>query len=93
MIVITEIQEKFIYELKHCGLSQTALAKKLGIKQPTIAQYLSGRAMPALDTFANICKLLDLDANEILCINEKEKPSINIQDSFNNNNGSIDVKF
>lgn len=26
--------------------------------------------MPALDTFANLCEVLDLDANEILCINK-----------------------
>ena len=30
--------------------------------------YLSGRAMPALDTFANLCSILDLDANEVLGI-------------------------
>lgn len=26
--------------------------------------------MPALDTFANLCAVLDLDANEILCVSE-----------------------
>lgn len=49
-------------------MSQTELAKKMGIKQPTVGQYLSGRAMPALDTFANLCVILDLDANEMLGI-------------------------
>ena len=44
------------------------IAKKIGVKQQTVAQYLSGRAMPALDTFANLCAVLDLDANEILCV-------------------------
>ncbi len=24
--------------------------------------------MPALDTFANLCAILDVDANDILCI-------------------------
>ena len=24
--------------------------------------------MPALDTFANICAILDIDSNDILCI-------------------------
>ncbi|MBQ9482505.1 MAG: helix-turn-helix transcriptional regulator, partial [Clostridia bacterium] len=36
--------------------------KKIGVKQPTIGQYLSGRALPALDTLANLCIFLDLDA-------------------------------
>ena len=68
-------QEKIIQSIKESGLTQTELAKKLGIKQPTVGQYLSGRAMPALDTFANLCAILDLDPAEILCLNEFNKNS------------------
>ena len=57
------------------NFGETELAKKLGIKQPTVGQYLSGRAMPALDTFANLCAILDLDPAEILCLNEFNKNS------------------
>ena len=70
MIVLKQIQEKIIQSIKESGLTQTELAKKLGIKQPTVGQYLSGRAMPALDTFANLCAILDLDPAEILCLSE-----------------------
>jgi len=48
-------------------MTQTTIANALNIKQPTVGQYLSGRALPALDTLANLCKLLDVDANYILC--------------------------
>lgn len=75
MIVLKQIQEKIIQAIKESGLTQTELAKKLGIKQPTVGQYLSGRAMPALDTFANLCAILDLDPAEILCLNEFNKNS------------------
>lgn len=75
MIVLKQIQEKIIQSIKESGLTQTELAKKLGIKQPTVGQYLSGRAMPALDTFANLCAILDLDPAEILCISEFNKNS------------------
>lgn len=51
------------------GLSQTEIAKRLGIKQQSIAQYISGRSMPALDTFANLCVVLDIDPAEILGTN------------------------
>ena len=50
------------------NLSQVELAKKLNISQPTVSEYITGKSMPALDTFANLCQLLDLDANDILCI-------------------------
>lgn len=94
MIVLAQIHEKIAQSIKESGLTQTQLAKKLGIKQPTIGQYLSGRAMPALDTFANLCAVLDLDPAEILCLNEydKDNKSVHISGSFNNNSGNINFK-
>lgn len=68
MITLELIRTQLIEAIKQSGLSQTELAKKLGIKQPTVFDYLHGKSMPALDTFANLCEVLDLDANEILCI-------------------------
>ncbi len=69
-ITLDQIREKLKDVIKTSGLTQSELANKLEIKQPTIGQYLSGRAMPALDTFANLCRVLDVDANEILCIDK-----------------------
>lgn len=68
MITLEQIQKRIIEEIRQSGMTQTALAKALDIKQPTVGQYLSGRALPALDTLANLCKVLDLDANYILCL-------------------------
>lgn len=51
-------------------MTQTAIAKKLQIHQATISHYIKGDKMPALDTLANLCKVLDLDANYILCQEE-----------------------
>lgn len=68
MITLEEIRIQVIEAIKESGLSQTELAKKLRIKQPTVSDYIHGKSMPALDTFANLCEVLDLDANEILCI-------------------------
>lgn len=68
MITIDQIRKNVISAIKSSGLTQTELAKKLNIYQSAVNQYLSGRALPALDTFANLCVILDLDANEILGI-------------------------
>lgn len=73
MITLEQIRAKLQEAIRESGLTQTAIAKRLGVSQQTIGQYLSGRAMPALDTFANLCAVLDLDPVEILCLNEFDK--------------------
>ena len=73
MITIKQIQAKLIEAIKLCGISQTDLAKKLGLKQQTISHYLKGDIMPALETFANLCAVLDIDPADILCIDDYNK--------------------
>ncbi len=68
MVILSQIQEKLAQAIKQSGLTQTELAKKLGVRQQTISHYIKGDIMPALDTFANLCAILDIDANDILCI-------------------------
>lgn len=68
MITLDEIRVKLIEGIQQSGMTQTALAQKLGIRQQTISHYIKGNKMPALDTLANLCAILDLDANEILCL-------------------------
>lgn len=70
MITNEQIRVKLVAAIKNSGITQKELAARVGIVQQSLAQYLSGRAMPALDTFANLCEVLDLDANDILCIRE-----------------------
>lgn len=68
MITLEQIHNKIVDGIRNSGLTQAEISKRLGIAAPTVSQYISGRAYPALDTFANLCKILDLDANDILCI-------------------------
>ena len=69
MICSEEIRQRLADAIRQSGMTQTEIACKVGIKQPTIGQYLSGRAMPSLETFANLCKVLDVSADDILGIN------------------------
>ena len=68
MIVLDDIRKNLIEAIKLSGMTQTEIAKKLNIRQQSVGKYLQGITMPSLDTFANICIILDLDANEILNI-------------------------
>lgn len=66
MITTEQIRKRLAETIKQSSITQTEIARQLGIRQPTVAQYVSGRAMPALDTFANLCFILDVDPDDIL---------------------------
>ena len=67
MITLDQIRQRLKEAITQSGLTQKALAELLKVKQQTVQQYMAGKAMPALDTFANLCKVLDVDANYLLC--------------------------
>ncbi|MCM1195358.1 MAG: helix-turn-helix domain-containing protein [Firmicutes bacterium] len=45
-------------------------AEKLGINPSTVSKYLRLDKFPSLDTFANLCKILDVSADDILGLNK-----------------------
>lgn len=53
MITLKEIQTRIAEAIKQSGLTQTALAEKLSIRQHTISCDINGNKMPVLDAFAN----------------------------------------
>lgn len=67
MITIQQIQVRLAEAIKQSGMTQSAIARQLGIKHQQISAYVNATKMPALDTLANLCKLLDVDTNYILC--------------------------
>ena len=71
MITLEHIQKALAEALRQMTITQEELAKQIGVNQSMISHYITGRSMPALDTLSRICTVLDLDANEILCV---EKP-------------------
>lgn len=66
MITLTEIQGRLREAIKNCELSQKEIATKLQVHPTTINKYLRADKFPSLDTFANLCKILDVSADDIL---------------------------
>ncbi len=67
MITLEQIQTRLAEAIKQSGMSQSELARRLGVKHTQISCYVHGKKMPALDTFANLCKILDVETDYILC--------------------------
>ena len=70
MIVQKQIQERLSEAIRQSGFKQKEIASRLHISQQMISQYLLGNKMPALDTFANLCEILDVDPAYILCLKD-----------------------
>ena len=60
------IKERLSEEIKNCGLTTVEIAKKIGVSPEMVTQYCTTKKLPKLDTFAKLCRELDLDANYIL---------------------------
>lgn len=60
------ITKRIREEVNSCSKSKSQIAKELGISKPTLSQYLSGRILPSLPTFAKLCEIIDCSADDIL---------------------------
>ncbi len=60
------IRKRLREEIETSRKSKTQIAKELGISRPTLSQYVSGRILPSLPTFALLCDVLDCSADDIL---------------------------
>ncbi len=68
MITIKNIRHRVIEVIKNSGLTQVELSRRLNIKHQNISKYLKGESLPSLDTLANLCQILDVSADYILCL-------------------------
>ena len=66
MIKIEEIQKRLREAIEYGTLSQKEIAEKLGINPSTVSKYMRQDKFPSLDTFANLCQILDVSADDIL---------------------------
>ena len=59
---------KFIAECrKKKNLTQAQLAEKLNITDRAISKWETGKAMPDSDTMLDLCSILGINVNELLC--------------------------
>ncbi|MBQ9113956.1 MAG: helix-turn-helix transcriptional regulator [Clostridia bacterium] len=52
--------------MQYSPLSQKEIAERLGISPSTVSKYTRLNVFPALETFAALCEILDVSADEIL---------------------------
>ena len=70
MIKFENIQNKLVEAIKQSGMSQSEIARKTSVKRQQISCYALRKKMPSIETLAKLCAVLDLDANELLCVED-----------------------
>lgn len=54
------------YILKDYGLTQTEFAKKVGVKQSQVSEWLKGKSKPGYDNLKSICISIGVSADYLL---------------------------
>ncbi len=70
MVSLEQIRVRLQEAVKQSGMTQNTIAANIGVKRQQISCYIRGEKMPALDTFANLCAVLDVDPAYILCLTD-----------------------
>lgn len=61
-----ELGDKIAHYRQMQNMTQEDLAEKLGITPQAISKWERNQSMPDIDTFARLCMILSVDANEML---------------------------
>ena len=67
-MIMNKLSERLVEVLKANGISQNALAKKIGMSQGVVNNYCTGKREPSLDVLVLICKELNESADYLLGI-------------------------
>ena len=59
---------RFSEALKNANLSQTQLAKSVGISKQCISDFKNGKSFPGMQTLRLLCKYLDESADYLLVL-------------------------
>ncbi|MCM1289389.1 MAG: helix-turn-helix domain-containing protein [Corallococcus sp.] len=63
-------RKRLLEEMKANGFTTKKLAELVGVSPEMITQYYTTKKLPSLETFANICKALNVSADYLLGLSE-----------------------
>lgn len=69
--MVEKIKNRIKEEIKNSGLTTVEIAKRIGISPEMVTQYVTTKKLPKLDTFARLCKELDVSADYILGLSDE----------------------
>ena len=68
--MVDEIKKRLREEIRHSGMTTVELARRVGVSPEMITQYCTTKKLPRLDTFARLCRALDVSADYMLGLSD-----------------------
>lgn len=62
--------------LKSSGWTLTELARRMGVAQPMVSQYMNGHRSPGFDVVERFAAALECDPHELLRVTEMENSKV-----------------
>ena len=70
------VSEAVVVNRTRKGMTQTALARAIGVRQPVVARIESGEHVPTIETLIKIANALDIEIMVAIAPSSRSEPSI-----------------
>ena len=64
------IKQRLAEEINNSPLTKTEIAERVGVSPEMITQYCTTAKLPRLDTFARLCKVLNVSGDYLLGLSD-----------------------
>lgn len=67
-----KFKERFNQIIKTCGKTQVEIARAINVSKQCVNDYKAGKSMPSVETLILMCEFLNVSADYLLGLSDKE---------------------
>ncbi|MDD7607215.1 MAG: helix-turn-helix transcriptional regulator [Candidatus Enterosoma sp.] len=75
MIDFRKVGRKISSYRKRKNLSQDELAERMYVSRQLVSKWENGTGIPKIDYIIDLCEILDVNFEELLCLNDEKEGS------------------
>lgn len=73
MIDFRKVGRKILYFRRRKNLSQDDIAERMFVSRQLVSKWENGTGIPKIDHILDLCEILDVTFEELLCLNDKKE--------------------
>ena len=75
MIDFREVGRKITFLRKKKNLTQDDIAERMFVSRQLVSKWENGTGIPKIDHVIDLCEILEVNFEELLCLNDKKEDS------------------